>query len=60
MIFVVLYKYLNCAADETIDTGHITDRNTNYRIIVLMMLFVTSWCKPLRTDQYRDICTFAT
>ena len=22
MIFVVLYKKLNCAADETFDTGH--------------------------------------
>ena len=22
MIFVVLYKYLNCAADKTFDAGH--------------------------------------
>ena len=34
MIFVVLYKYLNCAVDETIDPGDTasTDCNTNYRI----------------------------
>ena len=25
MIFVVLYKHLNCAADNTIDTGQNTD-----------------------------------
>ena len=32
MIFVVLYKYLNCAVDIAIDTGHTisTDCNTNY------------------------------
>ena len=42
MIFVVLYKYLSCAVDKTIDTGYttITDCNTNYRIIILMMLFI--------------------
>ena len=22
MIFVILYKYLNCAVDQTIDSGH--------------------------------------
>ena len=29
MLFVVLYKYLNCAADKAIDAGHagITDCN---------------------------------
>ena len=37
MIFVVLYKYLNCAFNKTIDTGHATstDYNTNYRMKVL-------------------------
>ena len=30
MIFVALYKHLNCAVDQTIDTGHMTDFNTNY------------------------------
>ena len=39
MIFVVLYKYLNCAVDKTIDTG--IDCNTNHGII-LLMLFTTS------------------
>ena len=57
MIFVILYKYLNCAADETFDTGHTV--TMNYRIIQLMMLF-TSWCKPLKTDPFREICTYAT
>ena len=32
MIFVILYKHLNCAADKTINTGHITDSNTKYRM----------------------------
>ena len=43
MIFVVLYKYLNHAADKVIDTGSTTstDCNTNYEIILLMMLFIT-------------------
>ena len=45
MIFVVPYKYLNCAIDKTIDTGHTASAvcNTNHRIILLMMLFITSW-----------------
>ena len=32
IIFVVLYKYLNCAADKTIDTSHAasTDCKTKY------------------------------
>ena len=30
MIFVVLYKWLNCAADETIDTGHTASTDCNY------------------------------
>ena len=56
MIFVVLFKYLICAVDKTIYAGHTasTGCNTNYRIIVLMMLFITSWCKSLKTDQSRD------
>ena len=39
MIFVVLYKYLNCTVDKTIDTGHIgnADCNTNYTIILSVM-----------------------
>ena len=62
MIIVVLYKYLNCGVDKTIDTGHTTstDRNTNYRIILIMMLFFDSWCKLLKTDPSREICTYAT
>ena len=52
MIFVVLSKYLNFAVDKTFDTGHAagTDCNTNYRTILLMMLFITTWYKPLKTD----------
>ena len=30
MIFVVLYKYLNCAADKTIDGGHTASTDYNY------------------------------
>ena len=52
MIFVVLYKYLNCAADKIIDISHTTstDSNTYYRITLLMMLFIASRCKPLKKD----------
>ena len=59
MIFVVLYKFLNCAVDKTIDTGHITDCNTSYKII-LSMLFVTSWYKLLKKYPFREISTYAT
>ena len=40
MIFVVLYKNVNCAVDKTINTGLTTstDFNTNDRIILLMLL----------------------
>ena len=30
MIFVVLYKWLNCAADKTIDAGHTANTDCNY------------------------------
>ena len=30
MIFVVLYKYLNCAADKTIDGGRSASNGYNY------------------------------
>ena len=39
---MVLDKYLNCAIDKTIDPGHITDCNTNYR-----MYGVSFWCNSL-------------
>ena len=32
MIFVVLYKYLNCAADETFDKGHNAITDYNYEL----------------------------
>ena len=31
MIFVVLYKYLNCAGDKTIDAGHTARTYCNYQ-----------------------------
>ena len=44
------------------DIGHSTssDCNTSYRIILLMILFITSWCKSLETNPPREICTYAT
>ena len=60
MIFVVLYKYLNCAVYKIIEIGHITDCNANYKIISLMMLFINSWCKLLKIYPVREICTYAT
>ena len=32
----------------------------NYRIMLLMMLFITSWCKPLQTVPSKEICVYAT
>ena len=60
MIFAVLYKYLNCAVDKTIDTSHTisTDSNIYYRIILLIILFIT--LVPLKTDPSREIYTYAT
>ena len=57
MIFVVIYKYLNCAVAKTIGTSDTTstDCNINYRIILLMMLFTTSLHKPLKTARSRNI-----
>ena len=48
MIFVVLFKYLNCVAYKAINAGHTTITVTetiNYEII-LLLLFFTFWCKP--------------
>ena len=30
MMFVVLYKYLNCVADKTIEGGHTASNDWNY------------------------------
>ena len=30
MILLVIYKYLNCAADKTIDRGHTGSTDCNY------------------------------
>ena len=49
MVFVVLYKYLKPAIDALTVT-------INYKII-LLMLFITPWCKPLKTDLSRELCT---
>ena len=32
----------------------------NYRIIPLMILFITFWCKALKTDPPRDMWSYAT
>ena len=46
----MFHTYTNCAADKTFNTGDTASNNcnTNYRIILLMMPFITSWCKPLK------------
>ena len=58
---IILYKQLSLAVDKTIDTGDTTysNCNTNYRI-TLSMFCITSWCKPLKTHQSREIGTYAT
>ena len=57
MVFVALYKYINNAVDKTIGTGHTssTDCYTDYRIKLLMMLFITSWCQPEQTHLGRYV-----
>ena len=62
MVFVVLYIYLNSAPDKTTEAGSTgsTDCNYNYRIILLVMLLITSWWKPFKADPSREICTYAT
>ena len=44
-IFVVLYKYLNCAADKAIDAGHTAVTDCNYYLQNNTINDVTSWCK---------------
>ena len=64
MRLAVQYKYTNCTVDKTTntDTGHTTNINfiTNYNIIITFTLFTVSCCKPLKTDQRREICTCTT
>ena len=50
-------KSVNCALGKIIYTGYTTstDCNTNYRIILLIMLFITLWYKPLKRDPTREI-----
>ena len=51
MTFAVLYKWLNCAADKTIGAGHTASTDSiNYRITLLIVSFISSWCKPLKAD----------
>ena len=60
MIFVALYKQVNCTVDKTIEIGHTINTNCtiNYRIILVMILFITLWYKLLKTDPSREICTY--
>ena len=30
MVFMAIYKYLNCAANKTIDAGHTASTDCNY------------------------------
>ena len=57
MILVALFKYLNCAVDKAFESFN-KAFNTNYRKILLMMLFTTTKCKPLKTDPSREICAY--
>ena len=48
MTFVVLYNYLNCTVDKIIDTRRSasTECNTNYRIILLMIILILFESRP--------------
>ena len=43
MVFVVIHKYINCANDKAIETGHSAsaDCKSNYIILLLTKLFIT-------------------
>ena len=55
---------LNCTVGEAIHTGRTTYTNLSHIIMkdakLLMMLFITSWFRPLTTNPSRQICTYAT
>ena len=44
MIIVVLYKYLNCAADKTDDTGDTANTNCSSNDILTLEIFFISFC----------------
>ena len=45
MIFAVLYKYLKCVPYEAIDAGHTAFTVIINYGIILLLLFITFWCK---------------
>ena len=51
-ILIYKYKYLNCTVNKTTNTGHITNINNNMFDLItpIMILFVSSWSRPLKTD----------
>ena len=55
-------KKINGTVGKAIHTGHTTytDCYTNYRKILLIMLFIASWFKPLQRKPYRQMCTYET
>ena len=66
MRLVFLCKYINCAVDKNTgsDSGHATYiyklyYQLKYKINILI-LFVSSCCKPLKSDPYGEICTCPT
>ena len=59
-----VFKYNNLAVHfkSTLDikvTVLVLTVFINYRIKILVMLFITSWCRPLKTDPFREIFTYA-
>ena len=60
MILKVIYKYLNSVVNETTYTGHTSNinYNTNYKIVLIMILFSSSWCEPLKTNSSREISAY--
>ena len=57
MMFEVLYKFLNCAADKTNDAGQtaITDCNYYLQNNTINDVFITSWYKSLKADTSREL-----
>ena len=66
MRLVFLYKYINRNVDKNTgtDTGHTTYIYQLYYQLYynnnILILFVSSCCKPLKTDPSGKICTCAT
>ena len=66
MKLVVQYKYMNCTVDKTKSTGSGHTNSLYYQLCCwyiinnIPILFISFFCKPLKTDPSGETCTCAT